>query len=191
MPRPRKATTQKEPEKKTVEQQKTTRRSSLVDVYKQEAGPAITHIDKVKRPGAADLSLNPQYLPEEVEVRWAPIPNGSNDDYEFYRALEREHYILVREEHVAENIDEAKDKRLIYFETRLSSITLPSGDRAMGFPGSGLVLLFRAKEVGDRIRKKQAEEFDRMLRAGQDGLEEHVVKSKRGAVTDVLAETES
>lgn len=178
-------------ENRVAEEKKVTRRSSLVDTYKEEVGPAITHIDKIKRPGAADLALNPQYLPEEVEVRWAFIPNGSERDHDFYRAMEREHFILVREEHVADTLEEAKDKRLIYFETRLTEVTLPSGDRAMGLPSSGLVLLFRAKEVGDKIRRKQAEEFDRMLRAGQDGLKEHVVKGKRGAIGDVLAETET
>lgn len=184
-----KSTTTKKSTAETVK--KAARRTSLADIYKKEVGPAITHIDKIKRPGAADLSLNPQYLPPDVEVRWAFIPNGTDRDADFYRALEREYYILAREEHLADNIDEAKDKRLIYFETHLTEITLPSGDRAMGFPGDGLVLLFRAKEVGERIRKKQAEEFDRMLRAGQSGLAEHEVKGKRGAVSDVLAETES
>ncbi len=142
----------------------------LKQYYERSAGQVPTFIERRVAFGMAHAPFK-VYCPDGWEATWADVPVGDpNKDEDFHRKINLLGYVLLRPEYVSDDPADVKDGKF-YLPVPGQPMSVAGAD-AYGYPGANQVVLIRPKEVGDRIRKKQMEEYLSMLNSSLSDFKE-------------------
>jgi len=132
--------------------------------------------------GTAAMFTKPVYVPPDIEVAWAVNPR--EDDGADLRRRFTEGWDRVTEDMVTDDLQKAIDEGLICLHPATYG-AMTNSEGLVGLGSYGLVLLFREKEVGEKVRKKMVERYNATIEhnvreaGGEVDEEEHVVNYER------------
>jgi len=183
------------PAKKKIAEDKevpVAKRPSLVEEYRRELSVGRVSVREgwETKFGAESFALAPAYEPPDLEFIWGPNPVGADPlmRQEFNRLTKEEGFVLLREEHVADSVEEAKETGRFAFKIQLDSMEEVGGG-VLGLRDAGYVGLWRPKEVGERIRRARIEAQLRAMRASQHEGVELDVAERRKPIDELLDES--
>lgn len=128
----------------------------------KSANTPFVDIRERQRFGTAGMLTKPLYVPPDIEIAWAESPK--RDDGRDLHMRIMQGYDLARPEMVTDDLDKAIGEGLIAFSPAVFT-ALGEMDGGIGLANQGLLLLFRDKEVGERMRKQTYEQFDSIVSA--------------------------
>ena len=141
--------------------------------------PAMVLVSERDPFGTASMFTKPVYVPPDIEIAWATHPR--EDDGANLRRRFTEGYDRVTKEMITDDLNEAMERGLICLHPATYG-SIVETDGLVGLGSYGLVLLFREKEVGEKVRQKLIERYENTL--------QHRVGEVKGEVEENTAEVD-